>query len=302
MKPRVTAAITTCKRPAELVERALLSVISQSYQNMDVIVVNDYPEDADLVQEIARMIGRHEKKRQITYLVMERNGGACRARNRALGASQSDYIAFLDDDDEWLPDKIELEVDEALRHPEAALIYCNACLQDDEKKKRKRRFRSVQKSGDLFSALLERNVIGSCSYPLFRTDELKALNGFREDMPALQDWELYLRIAKDHEIFYVPKPLVIYHYHEGERISGNPEKRIEAFEKLYGEFREEMEENRKTASSIYRMGTYFYSFLDKKTARRYCLKAVQKEPFRILRNAKDFLRLSLRGVVRMRRV
>lgn len=102
----VTAVITTYKRGVNIVERALKSIVNQTYSNLEIIVVNDYPDDSELVEKIHNTIEKYRDQRPIEYIVVERNGGACKARNIAVNRAKGDYIAFLDDDDEWLPQKL----------------------------------------------------------------------------------------------------------------------------------------------------------------------------------------------------
>ncbi len=302
MEPTVTAVITTYKRPVEILERALMSVINQTYVNLDVVVVNDYPDDKVLVDKIGQMVDLHRNDRQIQYIVVEKNGGACKARNMALEASNSEYIAFLDDDDEWLPEKIEEQIKEAKQHPNAAIIYCNAYTQVDGENKRDIRFASEQPTGDIYVLMLGKNIIGSCTFPLIRVDSMRSVCGFRDDMPALQDWELYLRILKNNSAAYVHDPLAIYYFYRGERISANPQKRIDAYEKIHEEFRTDIEKHKKAASAFYLMGTYFYSFCNSGRAFSYYIKGVKKDPANIKRNFKDFLRMTGRRFGKTKKV
>lgn len=299
----VTAVITTYKRPAQMLERALKSAINQTYQDMDIIVVNDYPEDLCLVDEIGRMIDSHRDERKIQYIVVSKNGGACRARNMAVAAIDSKYIAFLDDDDEWLPEKIEKQISVAERHPEAAIVYCNAYMQVDGQSNRSLRFDEEQPSGDIFYDVIAKNIIGSCTFPLIRADALRAVEGFREDMPALQDWELYLRILKHGSAVYIHEPLAVYYFYDGERISTNSTKRIDAYEKIHEEFDGDIGTNKKSASAFYLMGTYFYSLnLEKRKAFSYYVRGVKNDPANVKRNVKDFFRMAGRGIVKTKRI
>lgn len=294
-KPLVTAVITTYKRPVEMVRRALESVVFQGYENIEVIVVNDYPEDPDLVKAIGDMLKEYEEKRPVHYIVAEKNGGACKARNLALSAAGGKYIAFLDDDDHWRKNKIELQVSKIEKCPDAAAAYCNAINIRENQNKKELRFKDKQPEGDIFYRLICSNVIGSCSMPLIRRELLREIGGFREDMPALQDWEMYLRLLKNHTAVYLSDPLVVYHIYEGERISLHPERRTDAFEKIYAEFREDIEKNKKCASAFYLMGTYFYSMAgDMVHAAKYYIKGVANDPTNVKRNLKDFGRMAFR--------
>lgn len=290
--PLVTAVITTYKREAEIVRRSFLSILAQTYENIEIIIVNDYPTDITLVNDIQQIIESYSEKCNVKYIVMNENGGACKARNTALSNANGEYIAFLDDDDEWLPEKIRLQVEKALQYPQAAIIYCNAYIYNIELRKMHERTYLSHPEGFVFNYLLEENIIGSCSFPMFRTDKLLEMHGFREDMPALQDLELYLRLAKQYEAVYVSKPLVKYYIHNGERISTQPEKRILAYEHIRQEFKNDLSNYKKETAGFYLRGTYLYSIAgDMKVAFKYYLLAIKHDPLNVKRNIRDLLRM-----------
>lgn len=302
-RPLVSAVITTYRRPTETVRRSLESVVFQSYENMEIFVVNDFPDDKMLVMDLEQLTKEYSAKRKIYYLVVEKSGGACRARNLALSKAKGKYFLCLDDDDEWLPHKVWLQVEQAERHQEAAIVYGNAWLQYVERNVRELLFKEPQPTGDIFGEILAKNCIGSCSFPLFRTEMLREVGGFHEDMPALQDWELYLRLLKRYEAAYVREPVAVYYFYDGERISAHPENRVKAFEKIHREFQREIQENRKSGSSFYLMGTYFYSLAgDRKKAWHYYVLGVRNSPWEIRRNLKDLCRMVGRRWIRPSKV
>lgn len=303
--PLVSAVITTYKRDVETVRRALNSIVNQDYPNIEVFVVNDFPSNAKLVEEIEFLVNEYSNKRTMYYIVVKKNGGACKARNLALDRANGKYIAFLDDDDEWMTDKITLQVDRILNASDIGLVYCNSLIRYVELKKEKTRFSDKQPEGEVFSDLLGENIIGSCSFPLFSVSELRKIGGFNETMPALQDWELYLRLVKKCKVGYIEKPVAIYNFYKGERISTHPEHRVTAYEKIHNEFLRELSlnNNKKSASQFYLMGTYFYSVSgDVVTAFKYYVKGMILEPLKISRNVKSLIRLLGRPIIRNRYV
>ncbi len=295
--PLVTAVITTYKRPVEILKRALLSILRQTYKNIEVFIVNDYPEDLTLVNEIAEMI-KKTGEHNIKYIVLDKNRGACKARNVALKNAKGKYIAFLDDDDEWLDEKIELQVKSAEK-TNVDIVYCNSINYYMNINKEKERFKYEQDSGRIFYKILSSNLIGSCSFPLFRTKTLREVNGFREDMPALQDWELYLRITKKGVVSYIHQPLIRYYFYEGERISTNLRNRVIAYEKIRKEFLKELNDNPKVASSFYFMGSNFYSLSNNlKKANYYYWKGLKNDPLKIKRNVILLVKMIVRRFIK----
>lgn len=291
-EPLVTIVLTTYKRNVEVVKRALDSIVNQTYRNIEIYVVNDFPNDKNLVDDLRKMVISSAKERKIHYIVVEKNGGACKARNLALELAKGKYFACLDDDDEWLSDKIELQVSILEKNANADIAYCNSILKYVDLNKEIIRFNKIQKDGNIYYDLIEKNNIGSCSFPMFRTEAIKKVGGFDTNMPALQDWDLYLRILKESNAVYIHKPITIYYFYKGERISSNAQNRVIAFERIHQKISESLLNNRKAASSFYLMGTYFYSLLGNfKMAKHYYILGVKNNPFNFKRNIKDFIRM-----------
>lgn len=227
----VTAVITTCKRTPDVLERAIKSVISQTYKDIELFVVDDSPSSYEHRKQVKNMVDSYSD-RGVIYIPHQKNSGACVARNTGLKAANGEYIAFLDDDDEWLPEKIEKQIAAFSNYDtETAIVYCGRVTVNDttgEIEERKAEFHE----GFVFDLLIEKNFIGSTSYPLLRTDVLREVGGFDPQMPSAQDYDVWLRIAQKYKVGYVRDNLVRYHIHNGEFITGNPNKKIVALERL----------------------------------------------------------------------
>lgn len=301
--PLVTAVITTYKRKPEIVKRALDSVVGQTYKNIEIFVINDCPTDKKLAAELHNMIAFSSGDRIVHYIIVKENGGACRARNIALEQAKGKYFACLDDDDEWLPTKTELQVKALEEHQDVAIAYCNAVIKYADIGKEKVQFNKKQNGGNIYCELIEKNNIGSCSFPMFRVDAIKKVGGFDVNMPALQDWDLYLRILKENKAAYVHEPVAVYYFYEGERISAHPENRIKAYERLHKKISKDLNEHRKSASAFYLMGTYFYSLAGNiKAAMHYYILGVKNDPCNVKRNIKDFFRMTGRKFIKPKSV
>jgi glycosyltransferase involved in cell wall biosynthesis len=207
----VSCIITTYKRPVSVLKRALDSVINQTYQNTEIILVNDGPEEERLDEKISSLLQTYEKN--IQYILLPKHQGACSARNAGLKAATGEYVAFLDDDDEWLPEKLEKQV-KWIRENDVALVYCSHYYVDESGKIRLIE-EPLAKEGiqnDAFLSLLKCNFIGSTSYPLMRTAAVKAVGGFTKGLASSQDHDLWLRIAREYAVYYDAEPLVKLHY------------------------------------------------------------------------------------------
>jgi len=231
MEDLVSVIIPTYKRPFEMLSRAIKSVLAQSYTNIEVIVVDDSPSSFQDRDRIKRQVGEISDDR-IIYIQHEFNQGACAARNTGIRNAKGDFIAFLDDDDEWLPDKLKLQLDR-MRETGAGLVYCASytiTLQDGKEIKKTIRNNTI--SGWVYDKLIINNFIGSTSFVLLKREVLESCGGFNNEMKSAQDYELWLRISKKYKVNYVGTPLVNYYVHENERISTNIDNKIDGLEKL----------------------------------------------------------------------
>lgn len=239
----ITAVITTCKRPPEILERAIKSVISQTFKEIELFVVDDSPNSYEYREQVKNLVESYSNQ-GVVYIAHQKNSGACVARNTGLKAANGEYIAFLDDDDEWLPEKIEKQFEAFKKYDSrTALIYCGKVTVDDITGVIRERQTDFHE-GVVFDLLIERNFIGSTSYPLLRTDALREVGGFDPQMPSSQDYDVWLRIAQIYKVGYVRENLVRYHIHDGEFITGNPNKKIIALERLNSKHAEYLKKHR----------------------------------------------------------
>ena len=288
----VSAVITTHNREAEIVERAVRSVLNQTYPNIEIIVVDDSSPDysyrADVENSI-RKIQEASDSISIKYVKHETCRGACAARNTGLGYCKGEIVGFLDDDDEWLPRKVEAMLPE-FDADDVALVYCEA-ESFDESNNTVRVYNREKHKGKVFESLIEDNYIGSASFPLMKREAVIDAGGFDEELQSSQDFDMWLRIAQKHNVSYVEDVLVRYHIHEGEQITKNPRKKIAGSERLIEKNREYIDAH----SQVYwirhmKLIPHYLRIKEKKKAFGIWLKCVKKCPFRIKKNF-TYLRL-----------
>ncbi|MBD8591096.1 glycosyltransferase [Peribacillus simplex] len=227
----VSVIIPTYKRPFGTLVKAINSVLEQSYSNLEVIIVDDSPNGDSNRNEVENKIKTLVDPR-VRYIQHEFNQGACSARNSGIEVCRGKYIAFLDDDDEWLSKKLELQLAK-FENTEVGLVYCDSytiTLKDDKEIKKDMRANRV--SGWVYDKLILDNFIGSTSFIMLRKEALDTCGFFNNNLKSAQDYELWLRISKKYKVDYVDTPLVNYYVHEGERISTNIDYRIQGLEKI----------------------------------------------------------------------
>ncbi len=225
----VSAVLTTHNRKLAIVERALVSILNQTYPHIEVIVVDDSSPDYVDRNEIEVLVSELTKN-QAHYIRHKTNIGACAARNTGMENATGEFIAFLDDDDEWLPNKIEQQISK-FNDPRTALVYCGSQSVNDIDGIIQIR-NTLFFSGNVYDKLMRANFIGSTSFPLIRKKYLEEIGGFDVEMQSSQDYDVWLRLAKKYPVEYVPEPLVVYHKHIDERISMNPYKRLAGKERI----------------------------------------------------------------------
>ncbi|MFL6261010.1 MAG: glycosyltransferase family 2 protein [Thermoanaerobaculia bacterium] len=215
--PSVSVVIPTRDRRA-LLKRSLASVFAQTFVDYEVIVVDDGSEVAvDCVKCGDRRV------RVIRHL--ERMGAGA-ARNTGLAAAVGEFIAFLDDDDEWHADKLALQVN-ALHDagPDAVLAYCGYELTLTQTGRVLERF-APDPTLLTFRDFFRRTYFG-CSMPLIRASSLRAVGGFDTHLGGMQDRDLWLRLATHGRFVPVERVLVVCHVH-GPSISTNVNVKIQA--------------------------------------------------------------------------
>ena len=105
--PDVTAVVTTYKRSWDGISRAIDSILAQTCPVCELLLVDDNDEDSAYSADLREKAKAYPLVR---YVPMGKNGGVSKARNRGMQEAKGEYIAFLDDDDEWLPDKLETQL------------------------------------------------------------------------------------------------------------------------------------------------------------------------------------------------
>jgi len=193
MNDVVSVVVPTFNRPDRLY-RAIRSVLNQSYQHYEIIVVNDSESKDPVVQVVNKL-----NDSRVFYMENNRIKGANGARNTGVLAAKGKYVAFLDDDDEWLPGKLGNQLEYLNSHPNKCGVF-NAFTIKNKSIWRKQFYNISNLT--IKDVLLSQVTIGSSSNLLFRADVFKKTGLWDEDLTRQQDLELLVRILSSEQIGY----------------------------------------------------------------------------------------------------
>lgn len=224
--PLVSAIITT-KNRADLLPRALDSVLEQTYQNLEIIVVDDGSDD-----ETSQIIEEYQRNHSIIAIRNEKSLGSNKARNQGIEKASGEFVAGLDDDDEWHPTRISM----LLMHYDDSF----ACITSNDRMISSNR--SVvwhKKKVVSLDDLLYSNHVGN--QVLVKKERLQKVGGFDESLVAAQDYDLWIRLCESFgPIKIVQKPLQnIYQESSVARIS-NPKTQLRGYLAVYKKHKAKM--------------------------------------------------------------
>ena len=221
-RPIVSVIIPTFNR-GQFIGAAIQSVINQTYDQFEIIVVDDGL--TDHTSEIINSLGS-----DIKY-IYQTNQGRSKARNVALGIATGKYIAFLDSDDLYLPNKLQLQVNYLDSHPEIGMVYTSAYCMDD--------------NGDFLREIYDARISGriynqiaffvpvTIALPtvMVRREVLDAIGTFDENMERFEDTDLWRRISKDYTIGAIGEFTCSLRTHQGNILNNqNPTKIAKSLE------------------------------------------------------------------------
>ncbi|MBW1851643.1 MAG: glycosyltransferase family 2 protein [Deltaproteobacteria bacterium] len=195
----VSVIIPTFNRATKVV-RAISSTLNQTYRDLEIIVVDDGSTDGTK-KLVARFID------QIKYITHSGNFGVSSARNTGIRRSNAPFIAFLDSDDYWMPEKLEMQINYFETHAQA-----QACQTEEIWIRRGQRVNPRKKhlkpSGDIFEPSLKLCLV-SPSAVMLRRSLLEEVGFFDEGLPVCEDYDLWLRIACRYPVYLIKQPLII---------------------------------------------------------------------------------------------
>ncbi len=202
--PKVSVIIPTYNR-ADFIKDAVESVLCQTYKDFEIIIVDDGSTDStkDVLQKF------HNK---ITY-IYKSNGGAASARNVGINHAQGEYIAFLDSDDLWLPERLKFGVQALNSDKDIGLFFSDCSRVFNGEKASKTYFDDYKPcAGYMFKQLFMQCFIPTLTV-ILRKGCFKEAGMFNEELPSCEDYDMWLRISACFKINYIKMPLAIYKTH-----------------------------------------------------------------------------------------
>nr|WP_297705476.1 glycosyltransferase family A protein [uncultured Butyrivibrio sp.] len=220
MDIEVTVVIPTYNR-CKTVERAIRSVYSQIMKPIEVIVVDDASTDNTI--DIVCLL--QQEWSSLRLFELKHSKGAQNARNIGIQNAKGNWIAFLDSDDEWLPEKLQLQINEINNNPECTAIFGDGytAIGNAEKYRKCGNEKKVYSLADvLYAEIMFQSM-------LIRKDVLINIGGLDCNVPSYQEVDTKLRIASETNFIYISRPLFKYHLHEGETISKDKKRRVDGY-------------------------------------------------------------------------
>ncbi|MBN1224877.1 MAG: glycosyltransferase [Candidatus Aminicenantes bacterium] len=178
------------------------SVLKQSFSDFELLVIDDGSQDATI--NILRSI---KDPRLIVF--SQPHAGVAASRNYGIKKSRGEFIAFLDADDLWTVDKLKTELNALEKNPQAAVSYSWTDF-IDESGQFLHPGLHITANGDVYAKLLVINFLESGSNALIRREALADVGGFDSYLEGFEDWDMWLRLAKQHHYVTVPIPQILY--------------------------------------------------------------------------------------------
>ena len=217
--PKVSVIIPTHNR-ADALQRAIMSVLAQSFQDFEIIVVDDV--SSDHTEEVVCSFA----DTRLHYIRHTTNKGDAGTRNTGIQQARGEYIAFLDDDDEWLSDKLRQQVTLLDSSPADVAGVSTARMNIDNKTGHRLGVWPIHRADNL----LQDNFITTSAIMLRRTC-FETVGLFDENMLTSSDYDMWLRIARVAHFLHIETPLIKYYIHP-HGLSHNVNKVIQGIELL----------------------------------------------------------------------
>ncbi|WP_347273679.1 glycosyltransferase [Candidatus Kuenenia sp.] len=281
-KPLVSIVMPTYNCAAYLPE-SIESILAQTYDTYEVVVIDDGSADnTKLVLE--------PYMEKIRYIDLGRNEGLPTARNLGIQSAKGEYVAFLDADDIWMPEKLEMSIDQFMKNPDAGMVYSKHINIDSKSQFMEGKIMRRLPSGNIFTQLFfEQNFI-ICSSVVVRKEVFNKTALFDSELVNCQDWDMWLRIAFYYKAIGIDVPLVKYR-HSSKSLSKNRDNVLKyqkvIIDKIYTMFKDsengisEKMYKKRLAAHYAKIGRHYMRMGDKIAARENFRLSLKMDPVNI---------------------
>ena len=269
--PTVSVIIPTYNQ-AKFIDKAIESVLQQTYQDFEIIIINDGSKDN--TEEIVKNYSDF----RIRYICHKKNLGLSEARNTGIRASRGKYIALLDSDDEFLPEKLDMQVELLRNEPSDVGVVCAWSFNIDKNGHYISKRYLPRKGGYIFEDLLSANYM-SVPALLIRRECFEKVGLFDSSLNGQEDWDMWIRIAKYYKFSLIKTLLAKRRIHPN-RISYDLERKNVTANRIIKKYMGELKVRQSIHSSHYLyIGFRFCRMGKTRDGRRYLLKAILLYPF-----------------------
>ena len=293
--PKVSVIIPTHNR-SEMLKKAIDSVLSQTFKDFEINIVDDNSHDN------TELTVSKYKDNRINYVFNKGKNGPSVSRNKGIAMASSEYVAFLDDDDEWLPEKLEKQIailDSCTK--DVCGIYSNRLMINKLNGETYSENPGVGKlRGNLLYQLMIKNPIHTSTL-VVRRECFEKIGYFDETMQYMEDRDLFIRLSMNWDIEYLDEPLTKAYYHGGEHLSRNLEGQTQGREIILDRYQKYFRKNKKIWSKLFIcLGAQYCQLGDMKKGRSNLLKGIVIYPYHLV--AFYHLLTSLLGIKAYQRI
>lgn len=273
--PTVSVIIPTYNR-ADFLARAVKSVLNQSFKNFELIIVDDG--STDNTGETAKRFQKEDSR--VKYVWQKNSGTPASSQNTGIRNARGEYVAFLDDDDEWLRNKLEKQIAlfQNSKKQNLGIVGCGSFIIKNDKAA----IYKFSKIENILKSLLEKSVFMSNSATVIKNDVFAKVGLFDEKFKLFSNRDMWLKICLEYGFDFVDEPLYRYYVHTGNISRKHPlleaieiEYLIKKWRVYYEKFPGILAMQLKTVGTIYALNN------DIKSARKYFASAVWAAPWRL---------------------
>lgn len=280
MEVKISVIIPTYNR-AKILPRAIKSVLNQSFEDFELIVVDDG--STDKTKEIVQTF--QKKDLRVKYIWQKNSGAPARPKNRGIREAKGEYLAFLDDDDEWEKEKLEEQIRLFESQRNLGFVGCDILIINERGERKELKEYKIPKYSPkiFFERLLERNFLLTSSSIMVKKEIFNEIGFFDENLKVADDWDMWLRISKKFPFDFVSKFLIKYYIHQ-KSITPNldPEKEAKELEYIFEKHRKDYAKYPRILSvHLRQLASRYCAIGEMKKGRRNYINSIKYNPFNL---------------------